>query len=175
MQIFKNVPTCDQLHEGVVAVDTHLVLDSLLHVTRAVERMHAAGCTHGDICDTTLVATMAAPKALPGVRWQHGRDVQVSFATLGAASQAADPVHRSALEAVRTDLVLFYAPERFDTYGMLTAATPAADVWALGMLLLYCMRLSLPLVRGGLLVRPWVSLAGVAVLAHLPRARVAVV
>lgn len=154
MQIFKKVPNAQQLHEGVVAVDTRLVADTLLYVTRAVERMHAAGVAHGDICDTTLVAMMASPKAAPGARWHHGRDMQVAFATLGDASREVDPVHRSALECVRADLVLFYAPERIDADGMLCEGTAAGDVWALGMLLIYCMRISLPLVGHGLLVRP---------------------
>eukprot|EP00892_Ulva_mutabilis_P003559 jgi/Ulvmu1/1575/UM111_0003.1 len=149
--VFKNVPTAQQLHEGVVSVDALLVLDTLLQVARAVERLHAGGAVHGGICDTSLVATMSAPKAAPAARWRHGRDVQVSFATLGAAGQAVDPVHRSDLTTVRADLPLFYAPERFDAEGMLAPPTPAADIWALGMLLLYCMRLSLPLVREGFL------------------------
>lgn len=153
VQVFKNVPTAQQLHEGVVGVDTSLVLSTLLHAARAVACLHAAGAVHGGICDTSLVVTMAAPKATAGVAWRHGRDVQLSFATLGVALDVDEPVHRVDLAEARADLPLFYAPERFDADGMLTVPTPAGDIWALGMLLIYCMRLSLPLVRDGVLVR----------------------
>lgn len=143
-------------------MDTRLVLGTLLHVARAVERLHAAGAVHGGICDTSLVVTTAAPKA---AQWRHGRDVQVSFGSLGAV---AEPVHRSDLTAVRADMALFYAPERFDSHGMLAAPSAAGDIWAVGMLLVYCMRLSLPLVRDGFLVRPSRSRQHPAAVAHHP-------
>ena len=64
-------------------------------------------------------------------------------------------VHLDDLAATRIDLPMFYAPERFDRSGkLLETIDPSADMWALGMLLMYMLRVSLPLLRDGPLVRP---------------------
>lgn len=64
------------------------------------------------------------------------------------------PEYLDDLAAVRPDLPIFYAPERFDGTGkLLERCEPAADIWSLGMLLIYMLRVSLPLVNDGPLVR----------------------
>jgi serine/threonine protein kinase len=63
------------------------------------------------------------------------------------------PVYLDDLAATRSDLPMFYAPERFDRSGkLLQTSDPAADTWSLGMLLIYMLRVSLPLLKDGPLV-----------------------
>lgn len=119
-------------------VDVRVVLDAVMHAAQALELLHLSGHTHGDICDATLL--FSTPP--------DGSAAMISFATLGRID-AGTPAAECAAE-VRRDLPVFIAPE------VAAGSTPcshAADVWALAMVLIYCLRPHLPHVAEGPLVR----------------------
>jgi hypothetical protein len=137
---------------GVVTADFPLILDVLIHLASGVAALHAAGLHHGEITDATVLVGTKAPKTSSDTPWHFGTDVSATFGTLGLAAGRADGEAATLDDVafVRGDYVLFFAPERFDAEGRLrTSSCPEGDIWALGVLLLYMLGRSLPLVTLG--------------------------
>ena len=65
MQVFKRVPTPDQIYNGVVEVDVPLAIGAGLHVARTLARLHAAGLVHGDLSDAAVLVSMARHRCSP--------------------------------------------------------------------------------------------------------------
>lgn len=120
-----------------VAADVAGVLDACMHAVRGLERLHAAGAAHGDISDASLLYLRGA-----------GGRPEFRFATLGRLDDPAPTLEQ--LAALRPDLPAFVAPEVTET----GAPTAKADVWAMAVVLAYCLRPALPHVADGPLVRP---------------------
>lgn len=123
-------------------VDIPRVLDAFMHAVRGLAALHAAGTAHGDISDATLLLSRGATA---------GGAVTVRFGTLGRLGGPAPTLEQ--LADVRRDLPVFVAPEVLAA-GPEAAACPEADVWALAVVLAYCLRPTLPHVADGPLVCP---------------------
>lgn len=144
LQAFKLVPNATELYTGVVRIDVPLVLATLSHLLKPLCALHARGQAHGEINDAMVLVSMRRVRNV-GESWTLGQDVDVCICP--PAPRAVVPATVSDLASIRTDLPLFYAPERFSDDCSLrsAAATAAADVWAVGMLLLFMLHHSLPL------------------------------
>eukprot|EP00892_Ulva_mutabilis_P001928 jgi/Ulvmu1/11736/UM008_0149.1 len=116
------------------AVDIPRVLDAFMHAARGLQRLHASGAAHGDISDATLLLATPPDSGSPAI----------TFATLGRVGGGGAAAAEGAAE-VRRDLPVFAAPETAAG----DAATAAADVWAMGIVLAYCLRPCLPHVEDG--------------------------
>lgn len=201
IQVFKRVPTPDEIFNGVVTVDVPLAIETALHIARSLVLLHASSLVHGDLSDASVIVSMARHRSKPEELLTLGEHLSICFPTLGVpasgtistsrtnsgglggvsvglsaggspvptsqetprptppSSGAIDdeellmPVYLDDLAATRMDLPMFYAPERFDRSGKLREVSdPAADVWSLGVLLIYMLRVSLPLLKDGPLV-----------------------
>lgn len=143
---FKKAQSADDLYRGVVALDDSKVLPVAAGVAHALAALHQHNVFHGDVSDANVLLLSQTPAS--GVAAEAA--VPVLFST-GARQQRAAGQEQGFddVAAVREDYCMFVAPERVTNGGELLPGAGAADVWSLGVLLVYLYRFSLPVMTHG--------------------------
>jgi serine/threonine protein kinase len=148
LQLFKLVPNAHELHEGIVRIDVALALAAVSCLLRALCALHRVGMAHGEINDSTIFVGMSRQRHVVGEAWRLGEQISVWLGPPVPASAARTQQQLSveSLAQIRADLPQYYAPECFNECCMLRPqASPAEDVWAVGILLVSLLHHSLPL------------------------------
>jgi serine/threonine protein kinase len=123
MELVEGETLADHLRAG--PLDWHIAVRVCAEVAAALAAAHANGIVHRDIKPANIILTPAGVKVLD----------------FGIAAIAGEP--DSAVDGTIVGTPAFVAPERLEADGD-TPATPAADVYALGVLLYLCLARTLP-------------------------------
>jgi hypothetical protein len=146
-QVFKLVPTMPEMDGGITHIDVPLAMATVRSVLRTLCALHAAGIAHGEVNDISVLCGMRAQRHVASEAWRLREHISVVLAPpVPRAALGARRITLSDIAALRPDLPIFYAPERFDErWALRLEAAPPGDVWAIGVLLLLLLRHSLPL------------------------------